>query len=144
MPAVYFDSSALVKLLVAEEGTDLVVDLWNSCDAALTTRLAYPEVRAALHAGARDQRLTDRELASAESAWESLWAGVRPVELTARVARAAGGLAGALRLSGADAVHLAGALALEDDEVVMAVWDRRLHAGAVASGLRVAPSSLAT
>jgi len=84
---------------------------------------------------------------STHGEWNCSRAEVRPVELTARVARvarAAGGLAGACRLSGADVVQLAGALALDDDEVVMAVWDRRLHAGAVATGLRVAPPSLHT
>ena len=35
MPLVYFDSSALVKLVVAEEGSDLAAELWDSCDAAL-------------------------------------------------------------------------------------------------------------
>jgi predicted nucleic acid-binding protein len=53
MPRVYFDSSALVKLVVQEEGSDLAADLWDSCDAALASRLAYPEVRAALAAAGR-------------------------------------------------------------------------------------------
>jgi len=42
---VYFDSSALVKLMLDEPGSDLAAELWNGCDAALSSRLAYPEVR---------------------------------------------------------------------------------------------------
>ena len=50
MALVYFDSSALVKLVIGEAGTELAVELWDGCDAALASRLAYPEVRAALAA----------------------------------------------------------------------------------------------
>ena len=45
-------------------------------------------------------------------------------------------------LRGADAVHLASALALADPDLVIAVWDRRLHAGAATAGLHVAPAEL--
>jgi uncharacterized protein len=40
-------------------------------------------------------------------------------------------------------VHLASALALADPDLVIAVWDRRLHAG-VTTGLRVAPARVPT
>jgi uncharacterized protein len=50
---VYFDSSAFVKLVVEEEGSDLAAALWDGCDAAVSSRLAYPEVCAALAAGVR-------------------------------------------------------------------------------------------
>lgn len=55
MPLVYFDSSAFVKLVVEETGSDLAADMRDGCDAALSSRLAYPEVRAAL--AVWDQRL---------------------------------------------------------------------------------------
>jgi uncharacterized protein len=142
MALVYFDSSALVKLLVAEEGTDLAADLWDNCDAALSSRLAYPEVRAALAAASRNHDLAISDLDTAEQAWEQYWAAVRPVELTAAVERHAGQLARTFALRGADAVHLASALALADPDLVIAVWDKRLHAGAVSTELRVAPAHL--
>ena len=71
MAIVYFDSSALVKLVVDEDGSDLAAELWDGCDAALSSRLAVPVA-----------------------------------------------------------------------ELVIAVWDRRLHAGAVAQGVVVAPAAL--
>ena len=40
MALVYFDSSALVKLMLDEPGSDLAAELWNGCDAALSSRLA--------------------------------------------------------------------------------------------------------
>ena len=35
MALVYFDSSALVKLVVQEAGSELAAELWDGCDAAL-------------------------------------------------------------------------------------------------------------
>jgi uncharacterized protein len=139
---VYFDASASVKLLAEEAGSDLAAQLWDGCDAAVASRLAYPEVRAALAAAARNHDLDTRELDEAERAWEGYWAATRPVELTAAVERRAGQLAKEHSLRGADAVHLASALAIGDPDLVVAVWDRRLHAGARAVGLRVAPAQL--
>jgi uncharacterized protein len=139
---IYFDSSALVKLLAEEAGSDLAVELWDGCDAALASRLAYPEVRATLAAGARNHDITETELDAAERDWSGYWAAVRPVELTAAVERRAGELARAHALRGADAVHLASALAIGDPDLIVAVWDRRLHAGAQASGCHVAPAQV--
>ena len=137
MSLVYFDSSAFVKLLAEEAGTDLAAELWDACDAAVASRLAYPEVRAALAAAARNH-----DLDTAERAWAGYWAATRPVELTAAVEQRAGQLARTHALRGADAVHLASALAIGDPELVVAAWDRRLHTPAQAAGLRVAPAQL--
>ncbi|HEX3711296.1 MAG TPA: type II toxin-antitoxin system VapC family toxin [Trebonia sp.] len=142
MPLVYFDSSALVKLVLEEPGTALASELWDACDAALSSRLAFPEVRAALAASARNHQLGADELLNAERAWEEFWAATRKVELTAEVEQRAGQLARSHALRGADAVHLASALAVEDDDLVVAVWDRRLRGGALASGLQIAPANL--
>ena len=143
MALVYFDSSALVKLVVEETGSQLAAELWDGCDAALASRLAYPEVRAALAAAARNHDLDDDGLATAETALDEYWAAVRPVELTGPVERHAGQLARKHALRGADAVHLASALAIGDRDLVVAVWDRRLHVGAQEAGTLVVPARLA-
>jgi len=142
MALVYFDSSALVKLVADEEGSDLAAELWDNCDAALASRLAYPEVRAALAAAGRNHDLSISDQDTAEQAWEQYWASVRPVELTAAVERHAGQLARTCALRGADAVNLASALALADPDLIIAVWDKRLHAGAASAQLHVAPAHL--
>lgn len=142
MALAYFDSSALVKLVLDETGSDLTAAVWNGCDAALSSRLAYPEVCAALAAAGRNHDLTTSEVQAARDDWEAFWASMRPVELTAGVEQAAGAVAAQHGLRGADAVHLASALALDTADLVVAVWDRRLHAGAIAAGLAVAPATL--
>jgi uncharacterized protein len=139
---VYFDSSAFVKLLVEEDGTDLVAQLWDGCDAALSSRLAYPEVCAALAAAHRNHTLDANGLEAALQIWEEFWSATRPVELRTEVERHAGELAQLHSLRGADAVHLASVLTVPKLELVVAVWDKRLHAGARAEGLATAPATI--
>ena len=138
MPIVYFDSSAFVKLIVEEEGSDLAAELWDKSDAAVSSRLAYPEVRAAIAAAARDHRLDSVAERVAVREWEQYWAGVRVVEFSGAVSDHAGTLAGEHRLRGADAVHLASALALGLDPVV-AVWDAGLASAVRDLGLVAVP-----
>lgn len=142
MAVVYFDSSALVKLLMSESGSEVAAEVWDGCDAAVSNRLAYPEVRAALAAAERNQFITTRECDDAESAWEQYWGALQPIELSAAVAQSAGRLSRESRLRAADAVHLASALAMGLDDIVVATWDQRLHAAFVAAGLRVVPASI--
>lgn len=140
MAIVYFDASAFIKLLVEEDGTEVAVALWDGCDAAVSSRLSYPEVRAALAAAARDRRVSAADLDRAEQDWEIYWSAVRPVELTAEVARRAGVAVKEHSLRGVDGVHLASVFAVPTPDIVMAVWDRRLRDGALAAGLQVAPA----
>jgi hypothetical protein len=138
---VYFDSSALVKLLVSENGSDLVEELWDGCDAAVSSRLAYPEVCAALAAAERNNFFDRKDISRVASTWELYWDALRLIELNAEVAKNAGSIARRSQLRGADSVHLASALAVGMDDLVVAVWDRQLHAASISAGLRVAPSS---
>jgi predicted nucleic acid-binding protein len=138
---IYFDSSALVKLLVEEEGSDLAAQLWDGCDAAVSSRLVYPEVRAALAAAARNHDLDPAGQTAAQDAWEEYWSATRPIEFTRAVEQDAGELAARHALRGADAVHLASALAVSLPGLILAAWDRRLRDGAQAAGLAVTPAA---
>jgi len=140
VPIVYFDSSALLKLVVQEEDSEFAAALWDGCDTAVSSRIAYPEVLAALAAAGRAGRLDHGEQRHAESLWEDFWAAIRPVELSDAIALHAGELASRHALRGADAIHLASLLAVSAVETVFAVWDDRLRAGAHAAGVRLAPS----
>lgn len=137
---VYFDASAFVKLLVDEDGSATATQLWNDCDSPVSSRLAYPEVRAAIAAAERGNRLTVPASTEAVRVWELIWLPVRVIELSMDLARRAGELARVHSLSGADAVHLASALNVGPIGLTFASWDRRLRDGAATSGLPVAPS----
>lgn len=141
MAIVYFDSSAFVKLVVEEAGSELAAALWDGCDAAVSSRLAYPEVRSALAAAGRTQRMDQAQQAHAETLWEDFWAATRPVEVTEAIAAHAGELAREYALRGADALHLASLVAVSSAETVFAVWDGRLRAGAQAAGIQLAPTA---
>lgn len=136
---VCFDGSAFVKLLVEEDGSEIAAALWDGCDAAVSSRLAYPEVRAALAAAGRDHRLSSDDQHQAEMMWEEYWAATRVVELTETIAENAGQLATEHALRGADAIHLASVLTVGADDTAFAVWDPRLRVGAKRVGLRLAP-----
>ncbi|MCU1484343.1 MAG: conserved hypothetical alanine rich protein [Actinomycetia bacterium] len=140
MTAVYFDTSAYLKLLLDDEvGRDVVLDLWEAATVAASSRLADIEVRAGLGAAHRTGRLTAAGRRGAELRWERYWAESRPIELTEAVGGRAGALAIRHALTGADAVHLASAEVL--GTAIMATWDRRLGAAAAAVGLAVVPAA---
>jgi predicted nucleic acid-binding protein len=139
MAMVVFDSSALVKLLVEEDGSDVAADVWDAADAVICSQLAYPEVCAALAAAERARRMSPRQRSIALDAWRRLWAGVRTVDLTSDIALAAGALADEYGLRGADAVHLATVAAVGEHRTLFAAWDARLRDGAAALGIAVVP-----
>ncbi len=142
MTVVYFDASALVKLVVEEIGSEVATALWDAADVVVTSRLAYPEVRAALASAFRDGRLSAEDQPLATQDWEGYWSRLRIVEATSVVASLAGDVAEQFALRGYDAVHLASVLVLDDPQVIVAAWDHRLRRSVRAARLRIAPSKL--
>lgn len=141
MAVVYFDASALVKLVVAEQGSELASALYNRADVAVTSRIADVEVRAALAAGARAGLLDPRAHADAVTAWERLWPSLAVVEMGGRVARDAAALlaTSTVPLRADDAVHVASALTVAHPETVVAAWDEHVASAARAQSLLVLP-----
>lgn len=133
------DTSALIKLIVVEEGSDVAAELWNNYPAACSV-LAYPEARAALAAARRGARLTLRAHNRAVAQLDALHHEVVIVGVDDALARRAGELADERALRGYDAVHLASALALGPDETILVTWDRDLANAAVSAGLAIAPA----
>ncbi len=142
MTLAFWDSSGLVKLLVEEPGRDLAVEIWNDASDIVASRLAVPEVSAALAAARRAGRIDGLSEREARRRWGRHLRAVELVELTSDVADRAARLAGEHDLSGADAVHLASALSLGPSAPIVVCWDRRLSTAAVEAGLSVAPSGL--
>lgn len=141
MAVAFFDTSAFVKLLVEEDGSDTAARLWDEADAVAASRLARPEVGAALAAARRGGRLEPGDEQSARRAWDEFWDATRVIELTEHLAEVASALAERIVLGGADGVHLASALTLAEADLVLVTWDRRLSTAAVEAGVMVAPPS---
>ncbi len=104
----------------------------------VSSRLLYPETRAAIARIARMGRLPASELRGARRRVESLWEDLGRIELEASLARRAADLAEEHALKAYDAVHLASLLDVADEETVLAAADGQLKAAAQALGLAVA------
>jgi predicted nucleic acid-binding protein len=115
-----------------------VVELWDRADLLVSSQFVYPEARAALAAAARAGRIDESTHSSAVATLEELYAQLRTVVIDEALARQAGDLAAQHALRGYDAGHLACALALEGDDILLATWDDALNAAARATGRLIA------
>lgn len=143
MSAVYFDANVVAKLVLDERESEIADEVWRQAETRHASPLTYVEAAAAVAAAHRNHQIDTVGNAVAREDIEVIRGQLRAVQLTERVATRAAQLAREHALKGADAVHLASALALDDPMLVFATWDRRLHAAAQQVGLRVAPPALA-
>jgi predicted nucleic acid-binding protein len=134
----YFDTSAMVPLLVAEPGSVRAALLWDGADRVVSVRLAYPEGRAALAQAQRLGRLTSRQLRVAVRDLDARFEQLDVIEIDGQLAQRAGELAEGHRLRGYDAVHLAAADRVRDPDLVVVAGDGALLDAASAEGLAVA------
>ncbi|MEX0651104.1 MAG: type II toxin-antitoxin system VapC family toxin [Actinomycetota bacterium] len=135
----YVDTSALVKLFLAESGSQIVSHVWEGADGLVTSAATYPEARAALAAAAREGRITRRILPRSVVELDRRFSSIDVIELRRPLASVAGSLAERYALRGYDAVHLASALAVDGGRTIMLTWDRELARAAGAAGLDVVP-----
>ena len=134
----YFDTSALVPLLVDEPTSDTAGRLWNASDRVVTVRLTYPETRAALATAHRLGRISSAGLATAKQGLQLLAHQLDYVELTAELASRAGDIAEAHALRGSDAVHVTAAELVNDTELVFVSSDIKQRETAHRLGLSIA------
>ena len=100
----------------------------------MSSQLVYPEARAALAAASRGDRIGESTHLSAVATLEDLYVQLRTVAIDEPLARHAGEIAAQHALRGNDAVHLACALQLHGDDILLATWDNALNAAARATG----------
>jgi hypothetical protein len=131
---VYFDSSAFVKLLIPEQGTDEARRLYAAATQVFSSRLLVPEASAALARARRTGRLTARASSSALAASRALLRAVSPLEVVPAIADAAARLAEAHGLRAYDAVHLASYQRMESATSVLVAADGELVRAAVRLG----------
>jgi predicted nucleic acid-binding protein len=70
------------------------------------------------------------------------WPAIGVIEIDGRLVERAAELTIDLDLRSLDALHLAAALVLPRDELVIATWDRKLHTAARTTGLPVLPDTI--
>ncbi len=133
--AVYVDASAIVKLFVAEHGSELARESVLGPRAKISSRVIYTEVGRAIHRRIRN----DAERADALADWEVLWEAFDVVEVDEHITRHALALAQFHGLGTLDAIHLASALRVPAAPMRFATWDSALADAAHAVGLRTIP-----
>lgn len=122
----YFDTSAVVPILVEEPTTPTSRRIWRDADRLVSTRLTYVEVTAALAMAERQGRVSVGEHDQVWTNFLELWTVVDVVEVSEGITTSAASLARPHALRGYSAVHCATALAVYDVELVAASGDRQL------------------
>lgn len=136
---VYLDASALVKLLVPEEGSEALNQALAGLIDVVVSDLALTEVASAIGRRTRERRLARQEARRLYREASKLHASSRRAELTPQVHRRAERLMLSLTvpLRALDALHLA--TALHVDAATVVTFDPRLRDAASSQGLFVAP-----
>lgn len=124
--------------MLDEPGTDDARDIYTSMTAVQSSRLLVPETHSAVARATTGTHFTPSGTARAFELLRTLLEEVEPLELDASVAQRAGELAAALRLRGADAVHLASYERIEAGDAVLVAADGDLVDAARAIGYDVA------
>lgn len=125
---VYFDTSALIPLLIDESTSPICERLWNDADDVASVQIAYAEAAAALAQARRIGRLTRSQQRAALRLLDAMWDQLQVVEVDEPLVRRAGVLADLHGLRGYDAAHCAGAESINDSDVVAASGDRQVLA----------------
>jgi predicted nucleic acid-binding protein len=138
---ICFDTSAMAKLLIGEEGSAYVGQLWARAPDPYASIVGYAALRGSIARGHRAGRIAAVDYPMARAELERLWQTVVEVALSARMARFAGALAEKHGLGALDSIHLASALSIAtpEDRPTLVTFDRRLAEAALAEGLTVLP-----
>lgn len=104
---LYLDTSSLVKLYVAETGSEEVRALVTDATVVVTATIAYPEARAAFARLRRERVLRPAGFVAIKRALDDDWPHFLTLDITAAISHEAGALAERFSLRGYDSVHLA-------------------------------------
>lgn len=127
----YLDTSALVKLYVAEAGRDRVSDLVESVEGALVTSvITYAEARGVFARYLHDNRINQEQHDTLIANFNEDWKGMNEVDVTPSVYRRAGDLLAAHpTLRAMDALQMSSALeARNHADVKFLTFDHNLEA----------------
>lgn len=106
---LYLDTSALVKLYLAEGGSEAAHEAVEDAEGVATSTVAYAETRAAFARRERIGDLDNEGLRQATTALDRDWRSFVRLAVSNLVAYRAGEMAERYALRGFDAIHLASA-----------------------------------
>jgi predicted nucleic acid-binding protein len=138
----YYDTSALVKLLIPEEGSQSARSARNRAQRHVSAAVTHVEAVAALRRLRRGGSIGLAQHRRAREDFADIWRHVIKIRIDDGLIARAVRLADERGLKGYDAVQLASALHVVALEPVMVSFDRELHAAARAAGLVTWPVTL--
>lgn len=135
---LFCDTSALVKLYIAEDGSEATRRLAQEAEILSVSRIAWAEFHAAAARRARMVPADEPGLDAARQALAEQWADFLVVEVSQPVVELAGEYADLYALRAYDALQLAAASYLADksgQNVKFACFDKRLNKAAASLGI---------
>lgn len=138
---LFCDTSALVKLYIAEEGSAELHERLAAAQAVAVSRIAWAEMMAALARRAREVPADEPAIALVRARLRTDWPAFHIVEVTQTLIELAGEYADLFALRGYDSVQLAAARILQEassEPVSFACFDARLVRAAAVLGLATA------
>jgi predicted nucleic acid-binding protein len=139
---IYLDTSALVKLYIEENGSDIVNDRTDKATIVSTSRIAYAEALSAF-VRCKDEKVLsknnyDKCIACFKFDWEMYFV----IEASEKVIKIAGDLIEKYSIRGFDSIHLASAMVLKKEinqNIDFMCWDNRLLEAAKKEGFKTWP-----
>lgn len=130
---LYCDTSALIKLLIQEPGSQQLQTLSSTAAWVATCRITWAEAMAAMARRLREDPLSVDAIDEARGRLIQIWGSLAIVEVSQEVVEAAGRFADGFALRGYDSMQLAAAAVLKgqsDQPLTFACFDRRLNQAA--------------
>ncbi|MFL6199556.1 MAG: type II toxin-antitoxin system VapC family toxin [Thermoanaerobaculia bacterium] len=136
---VFVDTSVLVKLYIAEPGSERMREAAAQEDHIAASLLAFAESHATFARRHREKLLLAPELEELLLRFTDDWEELMQVPMSAEILAFVPGLCKRHPLRGADAIHLASALLLHQEglEILFACSDGSLLSAAAAEGLAI-------
>ncbi|MEN6436957.1 MAG: type II toxin-antitoxin system VapC family toxin [Syntrophobacter sp.] len=137
---IFLDSSALVKRYIEEDGSDKVNALLQERSVAAASRLAYPEILAAITRRHKAKEIEAGVFDRIQKAFKADWASFVVVEFHKDVFQFVDEIITKYALKGADSVHLSSALWLKSamkQDIVFVASDLELIKAAKAEKLQI-------
>ncbi|MDQ6971972.1 MAG: type II toxin-antitoxin system VapC family toxin [Mariprofundaceae bacterium] len=139
---LYCDTSALIKLYIAEEHSELLKIQVEKADAVAVCRIAWAEAHAALSRRAREVREDSPLIEQAKAALTHDWPNYVILEVNQSLVELAGDYADTFALRGYDSIQLAAAAEtgrISHSPLTFACFDMRLNKAARVLGLQTLP-----
>ena len=139
---IYLDTSALVKLYIEEDGSDIVNDHTDKATIVSTSRIAYAEVLSAFVRCRDEKVLSKKDYDKCISCFKFDWEMYFVIEASEKVVEIAGSLIESHSIRGFDSIHLASAMVLRKEinqSIDFMCWDNRLLKAAKKEGFKTWP-----